>query len=169
MKDHYKISIAAVLILLALFARLIPHAANFTPVLAVALFAGAVISNRALALLVPLSALALSNLALGFSFTAFTSLLIITALVFLGQITKFTPKSYLKNSALGAVIFFVLSNFFVWLEGSLYPKTFDGLATCYTMAIPFFKNTLLSTVVYSVVLFEAYKLATRFSHKTASA
>jgi hypothetical protein len=62
------------------------------------------------------------------------------------------------SGALGAsVIFFIVSNFGVWLSGSMYPLTFEGLTASYTAAIPFFHYTIAGNVVYSAVLFGAYE------------
>jgi len=58
-----------------------------------------------------------------------------------------------------AVMFFVLTNFGVWAFSSLYPKTPGGLVDCFVMAIPFFGNTLLSSLFYSAVLFGGLALA----------
>jgi hypothetical protein len=63
----------------------------------------------------------------------------------------------------GAVIFFVVSNFGVWLQSGMYPHTLAGLADCYTLALPFFRNTLTGDLVYSGLLFGAYAFATRLA------
>ena len=61
-----------------------------------------------------------------------------------------------------SVLFFVITNFGVWFSGTMYTKTFEGLATCYVAAIPFFRNTLAGDVFYVAVLFGVYELALRF-------
>ena len=59
-------------------------------------------------------------------------------------------------------MFFIVTNFGVWLVGNLYPKTLAGLAGCYVAAIPFFRNTLAGNVVYTLVLFGGFALAQRY-------
>ncbi len=66
----------------------------------------------------------------------------------------------LVGASLGlSVSFFLLSNLSVWAEGTMYPMTFAGLVTCYTVAIPFFRNTLASDLVFTAVLFGLPALA----------
>ena len=57
-----------------------------------------------------------------------------------------------SNALLSATIFFVITNFAVWMSGTMYPLTIDGLLLCYTMAIPFFGNTLAGTLFYVSLL-----------------
>jgi hypothetical protein len=60
-----------------------------------------------------------------------------------------------------SVLFFVLTNFGVWAFDALYPKTLEGLMACYVAAIPFFRNTLLGDLSYTVVLFGGFALLER--------
>ena len=62
----------------------------------------------------------------------------------------------------GSVVFYVVTNLGVWLVGDLYPRTLDGLATCYIAAIPFFRNTLAGDAGYTVALFGGFALAQRY-------
>jgi len=61
----------------------------------------------------------------------------------------------------GTPAFFLISNFGVWLGGRLYPPTWVGLITCYAAALPFYRNSLLSSVVYTAVLFGAHEIYQR--------
>ena len=61
----------------------------------------------------------------------------------------------------GSVLFFVVTNFGVWLTDSLYPKTAEGLIACYVAAVPFFGNTLAGNAIYTSVLFGGFALAQR--------
>jgi len=70
---------------------------------------------------------------------------------------KRSIPSLFGASLASAVIFFIFSNFGVWLTGMMYPMTFAGLSECFVMAIPFFGNTLIGTFVYVVVLFGLYE------------
>jgi len=161
---------ALVLILFAAFSRLIPHAPNFTPVISIALFAGAYLQKR-FAFLVPIVAMLMSDLLIGFYSPismafVYGSLLLIVALGFVtsGKVSMIKVGGY---SLVGAVLFFLLTNFGVWIvPNSMYPRTFAGLVECYVMAIPFFGNTLYSTLIYSTVMFGLYEAAERFVFKT---
>ncbi len=81
-------------------------------------------------------------------------------IIAMGRILKdrVRPGSLILSSLAASVLFFVVTNFGVWLEGSLYPQTLDGLRACFIAAIPFFRNTLTSTVLFSFVLFGAWAL-----------
>ncbi|HEY9167161.1 MAG TPA: DUF6580 family putative transport protein [Candidatus Kryptonia bacterium] len=164
---------ALILIVFAAFSRLIPHAPNFTPIISTALFAGAYLNKR-YAYLVPVAAMLLSDALIGFygiSSMAFTygSLLMIVAL----GLTMGKKVSALRIGSLslaGAVLFFIVTNFGVWvLPYSIYPKTFAGLVQCYVMAIPFFGNTAYSALIYSALMFGVYELAEKFVFKTKTA
>ena len=154
---------------MAAFSRLIPHAPNFTPVISIALFAGAYL-KKGYAFLVPVAALLLSDVVIGFygletmAFVYGTLILIVAMGLLLEK--KVSAGKLLGLSLAGAVVFFVTTNFAVWLvPGSIYPKTMAGLAQCYVMAIPFFGNTLLSTLVYSAAMFGVYEAAEKFVFK----
>lgn len=163
------ILLALILILFAAFSRLIPHAPNFTPLISIALFAGAYL-KKGYAFLVPVAALFLSDVVIGFygletmAFVYGTLILIVAMGLLLEK--KVSAGKLLGLSLAGAVVFFVTTNFAVWLvPGSIYPKTMAGLAQCYIMAIPFFGNTLLSTLVYSAAMFGVYEAAEKFVFK----
>ena len=148
--------IIPLIIVLAAITRLIPHPPNFTPIITIGLFGGAYISNRSIAILIPLSAMFLSDLLLGFHATAYWvygSLLLVTMM---GMMLK--NKVNLINCLIaalgGSFLFFIITNFGVFLIG--YPYTVEGFISCFVLAIPFFKNTLISTVIYSSVIYYLY-------------
>ena len=157
------------IIVIAIFARLIPHAPNFTPLLAVALFSGALFSGNKLFYLIPVAALLVSDLFLGFSSitpVVYFSLGLIAVLgISLKKATeKFNSKSIMSitiKSFAAAVIFFIVSNMGVFLLTGMYPISLAGLVECYTLAIPFFRNTLISTMAYSFSLFGLYAAVTK--------
>jgi hypothetical protein len=157
-----KVFIGAVLILLAAMSRLLPHPANFSPLAAMAL-AGGVYLDKRFALLIPLTALFVSDLFLGFHNTilfVYGSFALIGILgLWLRSHKK--PLPVLGATLLGSVVFFVVTNFGVWLTGGgwNYPKTLQGLAECYAMAIPFFRGTVLGDLVYVGLLFGLFELA----------
>jgi hypothetical protein len=145
----------------AALSRQIPHPPNFTPVAAIALFGGANFADRRAGFLVPLSAMFLSDIVLGFSSltpVVYASFALIVSLGFwLGP--RRTPGPITTGAVLGALIFFILTNLGVWGFTTLYPKTLGGLVECYVAAIPFFWNTLLSDLGYSALLFGGLSFA----------
>ncbi|MDI6734569.1 MAG: hypothetical protein QMD50_03770 [Patescibacteria group bacterium] len=157
-----------VLILFAAFSRLIPHAPNFTPVISMALFAGTYLKNR-FAFLVPILALFISDAIIGFYGTLMIfvygslGIIVVVSLLMRGRVS--TSKVF-GFSLVGALCFFIITNFGVWiLPSSMYPKTFAGLLLCYEMALPFFRNTIFSTLIYSAVMFGAYEMAEKYVHR----
>ena len=160
------------LILILALARLIPHPPNFTPIIAVAIISGYFFKNLNFSLLILLIAMLISDLFIGFYenvFFVYASLLLITFIF-----NKISKKINFKNlfiySFAGSVIFFVVSNFGVWVLGSpgvydiAYEKSLSGLIQCYVLAIPFFGNTFLSTLIFSYpVIFIYRSLAARSS------
>ena len=109
-----------------------------------------------MAMLVPVTAMFVSDLYLGlhsFMIWIYGTIMLCTLVSrYLNLITM---------SILAPVIFFITTNFGVWLTSTLYPKTLDGLILCYTMAIPFFRNTLLSTIFYMLLIGAIYEVMKR--------
>ncbi|MDD5348315.1 MAG: hypothetical protein PHT59_06865 [Candidatus Omnitrophica bacterium] len=154
--------LALSLVIAGIALRFLPHAPNFTPVAAIALFGGAYLSDRKTALLVPLALMVASDLVLGMHNTvAFTwgGFLIITLLGSLLQ-KRISGLRVVSLSLVSSLVFFVVSNFGVWLMG-WYPRTFAGLAECYLMAVPFLKDFTAATLLYAVALFGSYELIAR--------
>ena len=161
--------LALILVVTAVIFRFIPHIANFTPVLAIALFGGAYL-NKKYALLLPLAIMMVTDLFLGVHntilFTWGTILLISGIGMLLRQ--KRNPINVTLGAFSSAVMFFIITNFGVWIMG-WYPRTLEGLINCYTLAIPFFRTTMASTLVFSLVLFGAYEIVARRVKKTSLA
>lgn len=151
-------------IVLAAASRLMPHPPNVTPIAAMALFGGVHFSNPAAAYLVPLAAMALSDLVLGFHDTlpfVYGSFVLI---VLIGsRLRREKTLVSVTIAALGSsVLFFLVTNFGVWATGTLYPKSWAGLATAYLAALPFFRNTVLGDLSYVAVLFGGFALLERY-------
>jgi len=143
--------------------RLLPHPSNFTPIGALALFAGAHFDDKRWAFIVPLAAMFLSDILIGFHGQMPVVYAAFAVIVCLGFALK-EKKTALRvtgASLAAATFFFVVSNFSVWAFDGLYPMTLAGLATCYIAAIPFFQNWLVGTVFYAAVLFGGFALAER--------
>ncbi len=134
-------------VLIAALTRLVPHPPNFAPITAMSLFAGAYFTRKQLAFIVPLLAMLISDLFLGFYTISIFVYLSFALITWMGQQkNRVTPKLVL----LGSVLFFLISNLGVWLL--YYPKTIDGLLTCFTLAIPFFATSLMGDIFYSIIL-----------------
>jgi len=157
---HSRTTIVIGLILLAAAARLLPHPPNFTPILAMGLFSGAMLADRRLALALPLGAMLLSDLLLGLHQTLLFVYLGVACSVFIGFLLRGRVAALpVTLAALGAsAAFFLVSNLGVWLLSGMYGHDPAGLLSCYTMAIPFFHYTLLGTLLYIAILFGAARL-----------
>ena len=155
-----RVVVLAGLIAAVAAARLIPHAPNFSPVAAIALFGGASLGDKRLAFLVPLAALFVSDLVLGFYpgiVSVYGAFAAIVAIGFWLRRHRSAP-AVVGASLAGSCLFFVVTNFAVWAGGTLYPHTGAGLATCYAAAIPFFRNTVAGDLLYAGVLFGGFAL-----------
>jgi len=166
MKNHLitpRLIFVASAILLAAASRFIPHAPNFTPVLAMGLFAGATLSSFWLALLIPCAAMLLSDAFIGFHGTMWGVYLATAIAVLLGYMIR-NAQNFLTVTGMSfasAVLFFLLSNLAVWTNpatGAAYPQDLPGLLLCYEAALPFFRNTLFSNLLYAGALFGAFHL-----------
>lgn len=167
------------LILAAAISRLIPHPYNFAPIGAMSLMGAAYFSDKKFSFILPFIAMFVSDLLINNilyasyfqGFTLFTPgagwvygaiALIVLAGIFL--LKKVTLPRVIVGSLSASVIFFIVSNFGVWLSDPDYPLTISGLLLCYEMAIPFFHNTVLGDLVYCSVLFGGFEYAkTRIS------
>ena len=145
----------AIGVLIALSAsRFIPHPPNFTSLLALSFYIPAVFGIRYIPVVV--FALFFTDLIIGFHSTMlFTS----GSIILIGLISRYFNKSIIfriSGAFIGAVIFFLVSNFGVWLGGS-YGYDLSGFLSCYILAIPFFGYSALSTLMFSVIIETIYK------------
>ena len=141
-------------IILAVVVRLVPHPPNFTPITALALFGATTFKNRFVGILAPLLAMAISDLYLGFysiSIWVYSSFFLISILgIYFKEIKT-------KNILISSLVFFIVTNFGVWLAG--YPKSIEGLLLCYTMALPFFFNSIIGDLFFSYILKYSFKFS----------
>ena len=160
------------IILLASLSRLIPHIPNFSPIGAISLFGVAFFKEKWKAFLIPISATWVSDLFINnivysdnnlnfiWFYNGFLWLFLSYGLIILFGFILF--KDYLTIARLGAgaigsgIIFFIVSNFGVWMNGLMYSKDLSGLLNCYISGIPFFRGTLLGNLFYVPVLFGTY-------------
>ena len=159
--NKIRFTLLAGMILVAAASRLIPHPPNFIPLAALALFGGASFASKRAAFFVPLAGLFLSDLVLGlYTITpvVYCSFALITCLGFWLR-RRQNIWRIAGATVAGAALFFVLTNFGVWLIGGLYRRAWAGLVDCFVAAIPFFRNTLISDLLYSALLFGGLALA----------
>jgi len=150
----------------AAFLRLIPHPPNFAPIAAIALFGGVYLPKK-YALILPLGALILSDYFLGFygstMLYVYASFALIGLLGLWVRSRKKVPVVFAASLS-SSVLFFLITNFGVWASPtSWYAPNLSGLINSYTMALPFFRNTLVGDLVYTGVFFGAYELARSFA------
>ena len=170
------------MIVLAAALRLAPHPWNFTPVGAIALFSGAMVRDRRLAFLFPMLVMFATDAIIGFNrlsplvYASFLLSVLIGRAVVGARLRGFQsqpePATRAKKRAgtrvaaatfLGALQFFLITNFGVWAFLSSYPRTRAGLVVCYLAGVPFFWNTLAGDAVYATLLFGGLFLAERLA------
>jgi hypothetical protein len=160
----YRTLLAIALIAPAAALRIAPHPWNFTPVGAMAFFAGATIKDRRLAFLFPLLALFVGDIFIGFHKLipiVYASFLLNVA-IGLWLRDRRTVARISLATLLGAIQFFLITNFAVWQFLSGYQHTASGLLACYIAGIPFFWNTLAGDALYAALLFGSFAFAERF-------
>lgn len=147
MKSYIKISIGIFLALAA--SRFIPHPPNFTSLLALSFYVPALLGKKYIPSLIV--SFAITDLIIGFhALTLFTW----GSVFLIGIVSKYFVENFNKRiigSFFGAVIFFIITNFGVWSLGS-YGYTLNGLAVCYTLALPFFAYSIISTLLFSIII-----------------
>jgi hypothetical protein len=165
---------ALVLCLCAVVYRLLPYLmtdptqfvlSNFMPIGAIALFVGSRLRNR-LAYLLPIAVMGISDLLLivplarlGFNAISWGTPVIylsFLAYVALGRLVRSDESSPLVIGGaglLGGLQFYLVTNFLVWAGSSMYAHTLQGLLTCYAMAVPFYRHTVVSDLCFSAVFF----------------
>lgn len=162
--------VLAGMILIAAFTRLIPHPPNFTAIGAMALFGGAYFSRKSWAFAVPLTAMFLSDIIIGFHPGMYAVYLSFILIVMIGMTLRDKKKvrqdsvlprrvgNIFLTSVTASVLFFIITNFAQWLSYPLYSKDISGLITCYVAAIPFFHYTLLGDLFFVGALFGVFEL-----------
>ena len=150
---------AFLLVIVAAFSRLLPHPANFTAIAAIALFGGVYLEKR-YAFVVPILAMLVSDYFIGFysgMYWVYGSFVLI-GLIGLWLKNHKKPLYILGGTFVSSVLFFVVTNFGVWVTpGSMYAPTWAGLVECYVAAIPFFRDTVTGDLFFVAVMFGAYE------------
>lgn len=154
------LAISIALVILGASARLIPHPANFAPLAAIAIFGGLYLPKK-LAILIPLSAMLLSDVLIGF-YSWKIMLVVYSSFAFTGYISTKIRDSFtsiLSVTILSSILFYLATNAAVWAFGTMYSHDLSGLGQSYLMALPFFRNSLLGDLFYTGVLVGIYKFS----------
>ena len=160
MNAKNSIYLALGLVALLSLSRLIPHPPNFTPILGMAVFSGAIINKRFFAYLVPLLAMLLSDLYLGFHASMPIIYFSLAICVLIGTFieARVTTLNSFLSISLGVLAFFLITNFMVWYGSGMYESSISGLLTCYFMGLPFVQNTFISSILYGMGAFLIYDI-----------
>lgn len=173
-KINLQTGVLSIIILLAAFTRIMPHPPNFSPMAAIGLFGAAHFAKKWQAFFIPLIGIWVSDLVInnyvysssssnfvwfysGFYWQYISYILIIFAGLFIFNRGISLTKMF-GGMISSSGIFFLVSNFGVWAGGTMYPKNFGGLITCYAAGVPFIHNTIISDVLFTTVLFGTYYL-----------
>ena len=151
------------MVVLGACARLVPHPWNFTPMIAIGLFAGSQSRKASTGVLATLLALVLSDAVLGFypGFWYVYAAALIPVLFGVLIRNKSGPAAIAVAGLASSLSFFTITNFMVWATEQLYPHTAGGLAECYLAGIPFYRNQILGDAVYTVAIFGGYAVLSR--------
>ncbi len=153
-------ALAIGLVLMGVFFRVLPHPENFTPTMAIAVFAGVVLP-AALALTIPLAIMVLSDCIIGFHPLFLVIWFSFFLVSWIGHKIRNSAGWFSVSAATmaGSLLFFIISNLSVFLFQNMYAKTWAGLGECFTMALPFFRNSFIADVLYCFALFGLFTLA----------
>ena len=155
-----KIFIILLMTILLIASRLITYIPNFTPTIALVIFTGYFIKNRYTVLLIILVSQGISDFYIGlhesmfFVYFSFLLIAFISPLI----IKKLNLSSVITASLIGPAIFFIISNFGVWYSMNIYSNDMRGLIECYLAGVPFFDETLISTLLFSTTIYVINKI-----------
>ncbi len=167
-ESRWEEKIAVLFVVLGVGLRLLPHPGNFTPVIAIALFSGVALSPL-LAVTVPMVVMVASDLWIGphpLFWLVWGSFFMVT-LLGLWMRNDARPSKVFFGTLAGSIFFFVATNLGVFFFQSMYPKDLAGLTECFVRALPFFRNSLLGDLLYSLVFFSAFAGVKSVSKKFA--
>ena len=182
-KDNSILLSFVLLVIIASLYRVLPgRPLGFAPQIAMALFSGSIVKDKKFAFLLPLLTMLFSDIIYellfqfkvssvpGFYNGQFLNYTLFAGLTVVGfAIKKTNPAQIIAGAVGGTLLYFILSNFTVWIGGGLdinnmpYPKTFEGLVTCYTAALPFLRGSMIATFIFSGILFGSYALFNKYN------
>jgi len=157
------LSAVAFLIAIDVAARILPHAPDFTPVAATALFAATVLRVRALSPLVPIGAMLVGDAALGFydwrMMAVVYAALALPAIAACLSTRLRRPAMAVPVLLVNSLTFFVVTNFAVWALSPIYAANAASLLKCYIAALPFLRNMAAGDLFWGLLLFGSYGIA----------
>lgn len=148
------VSICLGIFLALAISRFVPHPPNFTSLLALSFYVPALLGRKYIPVVIV--CFAITDLVIGYHYGTFFTW---GSVFLIGMISRYFANTLLhrlSGAILGAVIFFIVTNLGVWISG-MYGYSFEGLITCYTLAIPFFAYSVISTIVFSSIIEIFYK------------
>ena len=156
--------LAFFLLIIAILLRFLPHIPNFVPITALALFAG-VYFGGPISYLLPILAMIVSDIFLGFHSTMIFVYASLLLTVSIGQTVKKhkRPLNVIGGTLFASIIFFIITNFGVWLTTDWYSTNLYGLIKCYYMALPFFRNSIAGDLFYVAVMFGSYEIVINYN------
>lgn len=155
--------VALAIVAFGVFSRFVPHAYNFVPITALSLLAAAYLPRR-FALLVPLVIMAVTDIFIGlhntvpFTWGSYVLIALIGSVIYAKTRKRYAVALF---APIAALLFFVVTNFGVWSVSNMYPHSLAGLATCYTLALPFFRATAQSDIIFTPIIFASVALMIR--------
>lgn len=151
------------LVVLGIILRVLPHAANVAPVGAIALFAGALLGRKA-GIFAPLALMIVADLIIGLhSAVLFTWAGFALIGLFGYGLRNHNVIGRIGFGAIGsAMIFYVVSNFGVWITSGMYSRSLSGLVECYTLALPFLRASFMGDLAFATTFFGLYALLHKY-------
>ena len=164
MQINKKVILGISIVFVLALSRVLPHPPNFTPILGMAFFAGAVFDRKIYAYCIPIVAMLISDLYLGFHTGMPIIYFAICVCILIGTIlnSKLNLTTSFLGISAGVLSFYLISNFAVWYGSGMYSSDLNGIITCYVMALPFLQNTFLSSILYGMSACMLYILADKY-------
>ena len=151
--NYLKISIGIFILLAA--SRFIPHPPNFTSLLALSFYVPVLLGLKFIPSLI--ISFAITDLVIGYHMGTHWTWGSVLVIGLMSQYFTRKISFRLIGALFGAILFFIITNFGVWTSG-MYGLTIEGLIECYTLAIPFFTYSLISTILFSLLIETGYKI-----------
>lgn len=158
--NHKQVFAAVILVFAASASRLLPHPVNFTPLIAIALFSGAVFQPIWLRVSVPLLAMLIADYFIGFhsGMPLVYGSLILTLFLGMAIKHKLKPTAIGLSTLAASTLFFLITNFAFFYPETFYPHNLQGVMASYVAGLPFFRNALLGDITYATLLFGGYQI-----------
>ena len=150
-----KLSICLGIFLALAVSRFVPHPPNFTSLIALSFYVPVIFGRQFIPAII--LSFAITDLVIGYHYGTFFTW---GSVLLIGLISNYFRKSLIKRlsgALVGAIIFFIVTNFGVWISG-MYEYSFNGIISCYVAAIPFFAYSAISTILFSFLIEIFYKI-----------